>query len=665
MRVVVYKSVWLVVITLGLLLSACGGTETPGPGPGDPAVTSVEITGVPSPAQVQIGATVDLNATVNGDSGVSQDVTWTSSDAALATVNTDGVVTGVSAGSVSITATSDADSTKSDTETLTIVSAPTTVDCTNAGELPATIDAAQTLPLNCFKITRTVAVKAALTLAPGTVIVAEPNGYLDIQAGGALIAKGTAANPIIMRGENPSKGYWYGVNIASLNDLNQLDYVQISDGGRTSSYSNLLVQNTGSVSISNSTFSNSRTDGVRLETGAQLNTFANNTFEVNGQTALEVPAALIHKLDAASNYAGASGKGNVESVIDVLGGAITSGETQTWPATNAPFRLTGTVDVEGNVTVSAGASFVAEPNGYIDVKGGGSFKAIGTEDARISFKGENASAGYWYGINVSANTDNEFSYVDISEGGRTSSYSNLLVSSGGKVSLSNSSFTNSRTDAVVVRSGGEIASFSDNRFATSETAIEIPASLIGVMDSDSDYGTNHTDNVISVDAANVVTNQTWAATNIPFRLNGSVNIQADVVVSPGAQFVAKQNGYVDVQTGGSLKAIGTATNPISFRGENSSKGYWYGINFASNNSDNQLSFVEIADGGRTSSYANVLVSSSGSLNMTNSTVTNSRTFGLIARSGAVVTPATTVEMIAQNSFSNNGDDGTAAVNGLP
>lgn len=664
MRVVVYRSLYLLIIATGLLLAACGGS-TPTPGPGDATVSSVEITGVPSPAQVQVGTTVDLNATVTGSAGVSQVVTWSSSDAALATVNADGVVTGVSAGSVNITATSTVDTTKSDTETLTVVGVPTSVDCTNAGELPATIDTAQTLPLNCFKITRTVAVKAALTLTPGTVIVAEPNGYLDIQAGGALIAKGTATNPIVMRGENPSKGYWYGVNIASLDDLNQLDYVQISDGGRTSSYSNLLVQNTGGVSISNSTFSNSRTDGIKLETGAVLNTFANNTFEVNGKTALEIPAALIHKLDAASNYAGASGKGNVENVIDVLGGAITSGETQTWPATNAPFRLTSTVNVEGDVTVAAGASFVAEPNGYIDVKGGGSFKAVGTEDARISFKGENPSPGYWYGINISANTDNELNYVDISDGGRTSSYSNLLVSSGGKVKLSNSSFTNSRTDAVIVRSGGEIESFSNNRFATSETAIEIPAALMGVMDSASDYGTNHTDNVISVERGNVVTDQTWAATNIPFRLNGSVDIQANVVVSPGAKFVAKQNGYVDVQTGGSLKAIGTAANPISFRGENGSKGYWYGINFASNNTNNQLSFVEVSDGGRTSSYANVLVSSSGSLNMTSSTLTNSKTFGLIARSGATVTPATEADMIAQNTFTNNGDDGTAAVNGLP
>ena len=59
----------------------------------------------PSTATVAVSGTQALTATVAPATATNQNVTWSSSDTDVATVDDDGVVTGVSAGTATITAT--------------------------------------------------------------------------------------------------------------------------------------------------------------------------------------------------------------------------------------------------------------------------------------------------------------------------------------------------------------------------------------------------------------------------------------------------------------------------------------------------------------------------------------------------------------------------------
>ena len=103
---------------LGLmgLLAACGGgggggggTGGGGGGSSPPAVTLSSITVGPSTAQVAAGLTLQFTATGTYSDGTQKDisstVTWTSSDTTKATISASGLVTGVAAGSSTITAT--------------------------------------------------------------------------------------------------------------------------------------------------------------------------------------------------------------------------------------------------------------------------------------------------------------------------------------------------------------------------------------------------------------------------------------------------------------------------------------------------------------------------------------------------------------------------------
>lgn len=82
-------------------------------------VTIASVTVTPDTVSVAVGDDVDLEAAVL-PVGASQTVTWSSSDATKATVSETGLVTGVAVGSATITATSAADPTKTDTCAVTV-----------------------------------------------------------------------------------------------------------------------------------------------------------------------------------------------------------------------------------------------------------------------------------------------------------------------------------------------------------------------------------------------------------------------------------------------------------------------------------------------------------------------------------------------------------------
>jgi len=83
-------------------------------------VTSVAV--APTNANIAIGATRQLTASVSPTTASNQSVTWTSSDVTIATVDSKGLVTGVKAGNATITATT-ADGGKTATSAITVTAA--------------------------------------------------------------------------------------------------------------------------------------------------------------------------------------------------------------------------------------------------------------------------------------------------------------------------------------------------------------------------------------------------------------------------------------------------------------------------------------------------------------------------------------------------------------
>ncbi len=113
-RVVRRAGTSTVVNSITLTLAGGGG------GGGEP--TDVPVTGVAlnkSATTIQVGASETLTVSIIPSNATNQNVTWSTSNSAIATVN-NGVVTAVAAGTATITVTSVADNTKTATCTITV-----------------------------------------------------------------------------------------------------------------------------------------------------------------------------------------------------------------------------------------------------------------------------------------------------------------------------------------------------------------------------------------------------------------------------------------------------------------------------------------------------------------------------------------------------------------
>ncbi len=117
-----FSRISAVIVLIGL--TACrdsgGGVVVPGESPG--AVAAIAVS--PSSSTIQVGLTVQMTATPVDGAGneVSGDVTWTSSNLIVASVDSGGLVSGLAAGASTITATVN---TISDGATVTVVDPPT------------------------------------------------------------------------------------------------------------------------------------------------------------------------------------------------------------------------------------------------------------------------------------------------------------------------------------------------------------------------------------------------------------------------------------------------------------------------------------------------------------------------------------------------------------
>jgi uncharacterized protein YjdB len=119
-------------------------TVTAGP-PLPPVVTTVTV--APTSASIVAGATTTLQATVkdqNGNVMTGQTVTWSTSNAAAATVNSSGVVAGIAAGLATITATSSA---KAGTSSITVTAVPPVVTTVTVAPTSASVVAGATTTL--------------------------------------------------------------------------------------------------------------------------------------------------------------------------------------------------------------------------------------------------------------------------------------------------------------------------------------------------------------------------------------------------------------------------------------------------------------------------------------------------------------------------------------
>ena len=446
-----------------VVVSACGGaapgpggpgTGDPGnggPGPGDPStVTSVTVT--PATGTVAVGATLTLGATVE-PAGASQAVTWTTSSTAVATVDANGVVTGAGPATVTITATSQADPSRSGSATLEVVCVTYAADA-----LPSRISSDITVPPGCHDLNGIKRITDGATLRfEGPAVVRATSDTAGIRVeDGTLRSLGEEATPIRFTAQSATPGSWHGFRIESGTSGSVLRHTTIEYAGRYANafhlrgggslFTGVRVEPNASVTLDSVTIRRTGTGtgsgseyaaGLFLERTANVTMTGDNRFVQNDGPGVHVTAPQIAMLATDADYGGGDGNANGVNVVlvndDTTAGPPAVISSATWADLGVPYRLARTVTIEGSgtlVSVSPGARFEAASGAAISVQDGAGFSAVGGSEAadRIVFTGVDASSpGAWIGFHVNTpNAANELRNASIEYAGQgTVGFANL------------------------------------------------------------------------------------------------------------------------------------------------------------------------------------------------------------------------------------------------
>lgn len=163
---------------------------------------------------------------------------------------------------------------------------------------------------------------------------------------------------------------------------------------------------------------------------------------------------------------------------------------------------------------------------------------------------------------------------------------------------------------------------------------------------DGDPGGDPTDAADGVTLEGTISSDLTLERDTRYSVTGNVTVQAALTVEPGAilEFAADTRLLIDDV--GVIRAIGTAGDPIVFRGATQTAGFWRGVLVYSDDAQNRLEHVEIlhtgsaAIGGQTGAVV-LDGSRAGGLALVSVTLATGAGHGLVVEDGATLFEFTT------------------------
>lgn len=302
------------------------------------------------------------------------------------------------------------------------------------------------------------------------------------------------------------------------------------------------------------------------------------------------------------------------------------------------------------LTITPGATLIFSSGAGLNANRNGAITAVGTKDKPITFTGTQKTRGYWKGIQLTNSNDNrnEFAFVTIEFAGDQVNGSGniMLFGSNQSVKIRDSIIRGSSQYGFDFSNGSTISQFSNNVITDNSSGPgKIGSDAVAQLESSSRYtgngGVIPTDFIHIVDNSIDTTTLPWPTLDAPYFMDGYFYINTNLQLSAGTTLLFSVNGGLNISNGGSLKALGTAEQPITFTAKNSDGNTWKGIQYTfSNSANNQLDHVvvEYGSGSGTNGEANLIVfgNSPNQISVKNSIFRNGLNYGVSFDTGTSI-----------------------------
>jgi hypothetical protein len=445
------------------------------------------------------------------------------------------------------------------------------------------------------RVSGALRVDAPLVLEPCTVIGFDAGVSVTVRTG-SLRALGTSGRAVTFTSAKPSPaaGDWSNIVIqdGAVND-SLFQHTIVAYGGVDT-----VKVNPGAVAGFSHVFVHDTT-GTAIVAGldSTLTAFDNVAVERAGDYPVKVPPLGVAQIESLTS---------TDSLHDEIG-VVTDGMLEratTWKKQDLPYRvLPGgitTLRLTARLDIDAGTEIRLE--NAIEVQVDGSLVTHGTSDEPVTFTSAKSSpmAGDWPGIEFEANSssDSLLEHTLIEYAGAEA----ISVLNGATVSLIDTTIRAPLGIGVVFDDGAIISGFDNVTVEDAgDSAFQVCSDQVTLLDALTSTGSVRDE--IKVWQNGITTPSTWKNHGIPYRVvSGETNvapIQAELTIEAGVTILMDPSQGWTVNTGGSLKAMGTMADPIVIKSSSPSPGMgaWNRITVAQTAStDSSLAWTTISDG---------------------------------------------------------------------
>ena len=415
-----------------------------------------------------------------------------------------------------------------------------------------------------------VGVSGRLTIDPGVVVKFTSGNYLSVY--GELTAQGDSSHPILFTSNlgTPKAGDWRGLFFHPGSQA-LVKHCELSYGGYGNEDGVSIMSS--DVTLDSCSIHHNQDDGVSLEGAGLSPTLQNLTLENNGQAAIRQTSGATRITYGAMSMTGNRYNGVVLDTSTLAQEGVWDSSLMGYPFIAAGWQL---VSAGVTLTIRAGTTVQFTSGNYLTVYG--NLLAEGTDAQPILLTSAAASpqAGDWRGLFFHPGSRALVKHCELSYGGYGNEDGVSIMSS--QVTLENCSIHHNREDAVSLEGEG-LAPVLENLDIQENGAAAVrmvnPGSSMEARNILASG--NHPDAVATGGTLN--TNATWngAEAGLPFELASVLVIPSgkSLTLSPGTQVQATSLSYISVN--GTLYALGSTTQPISFTGSTETPGFWRGV----------------------------------------------------------------------------------------
>ncbi|MDN6290897.1 MAG: hypothetical protein L0J63_11515 [Tetragenococcus koreensis] len=265
--------------------------------------------------------------------------------------------------------------------------------------------------------------------------------------------------------------------------------------------------------------------------------------------------------------------------------------------------------IDGKLTIEQGVVIAFEQDAGIDFKKKSTFKMQGTAEKPIVLTGKEQIKGFWRGIYTeSTSMINTMNYVTIDYAGGNSKAALNIQNETSSLSLKHCTFSNSKNYGMLtyrkVSKDVHNVDMNNCTFTRNKIPVKTQASRLRLFNDTNTFSGNDKD-YIELQGGTIYGDATWAKLDVPYFLQGNFRIKDGVfTVKPGTAIIMSTQKWIHVAENASLVMVGTAEDPITFRGEHDVPGFWKQINVRSSSPLNEIGHVIIKNAGKTTKKPN-------------------------------------------------------------